>query len=137
MSSKVTFHRRSISSAELHHGENQNKGNPNRCHHPLITQLSWEVTILIYISAVIQMVHHYSMFFLNLLELSNQIRTSILWVLVGKILQVNNLQKVSLPFLKRIWTKILHQKISQFSKFVFLKSKFNQENINVLFLKTI
>ena len=29
-----------LSSAELHQGENQNKHNPNQCHHPLITQLS-------------------------------------------------------------------------------------------------
>ena len=31
-------------SAELHHGENQNRINPNRCHHPLITQLMREKT---------------------------------------------------------------------------------------------
>ena len=29
-----------LSSAELHYGKNQNKPNPNRCHRPLITQLS-------------------------------------------------------------------------------------------------
>ena len=29
-----------LSCTELHYGKNQNKRNPNRCHHPLITQLS-------------------------------------------------------------------------------------------------
>ena len=35
-----------LSSAELHQGENQNKHNPNQCHHPLITQLSFNTCIV-------------------------------------------------------------------------------------------
>ena len=31
-----------LSSAELHHSKNQNKHNPNWCHHPLITQHTLE-----------------------------------------------------------------------------------------------
>ena len=31
-----------LSSAEVHHGENQNKGNLNQCHIPLITQLTFD-----------------------------------------------------------------------------------------------
>ena len=99
-------------------------------------RISWEVTVQIYISAVIQMVHHYSMFFRNLWELLNQIRTSILWVHVGKISQVNDFQKVTLSFLKIIWTKIL-QYSSAYCEICVLKVSFSLEKINLLFLKII
>ena len=100
-------------------------------------RISWEVTVQIYISAVIQMVHHYSMFFRNLWELLNQIRTSILWVHVGKISQVNNFQKVSLSyrFLKEFEQKFYITVL--LIAFCVLKVSFSLEKINLLFLKII
>ena len=40
-----------LNSAELHHGKNQNKRNPNRCHHPLITHPNTNISFIIYFSS--------------------------------------------------------------------------------------